>query len=352
MKGKKLCIGLLIFFITSLLSLSLFSNANAIEKRKNIRNNYINSVVWFYQGKDAQGNSANQDQTANLINNTVLSNVDLYTPLNSSATLVNLRLNIRSNDTLTLSKNKYFKLNIYYQVEPEAFNSDLSIPICPRGQGNLVVDECKITHIENESQIYKIREELLNPSDNMSYSQVYNYAAYFYVMELIGHYEGNETTLSQLAFYNNFYTFYNSNAVLGHQKLKIFFSPIEQFEYVDSAEDEAAEKELEDRDNLETQSTNTDNQANTATQSAENTGSTLFAAFTQFFNALTNVSGSSCVLPTMQVYSLDLGQMDLCTFDIPPQIMALVSIGMVFIIVPLGVHLVKKMISLYKEITG
>lgn len=125
------------------------------------------------------------------------------------------------------------------------------------------------------------------------------------------------------------------------------------YEYsTDSPSDEAAEKELEDRDNLESQSSTTDNQADNAGNAAETTGTTLFGAFTQLLTALTNVNGNSCTLPNMQVYSLNLGRMNLCTYTIPSQITALVSIGMVFIIVPLGVHLVKKMINLYKEITG
>lgn len=107
-----------------------------------------------------------------------------------------------------------------------------------------------------------------------------------------------------------------------------------------------------DRNDLSNQQGSNEQQANTAGNQARNTGTTLYQAFTQLIAALTSVNGSSCVLPTMSVYSITLDNMDLCVFDIPPQIMALVSIGMVFIIVPLGINLVKRMINLYKEIIG
>lgn len=123
-------------------------------------------------------------------------------------------------------------------------------------------------------------------------------------------------------------------------------------EFKASGAAELNEKDNEDRSNIESQSTSTDNEANDGGDDASETGTSLFSAFTQLLSALTNVNGNTCTLPAMQVYSLNLGNMNLCQYDIPPQIMALVSIGIVFIIIPLGINLVKRMISLYKEITG
>lgn len=118
------------------------------------------------------------------------------------------------------------------------------------------------------------------------------------------------------------------------------------------AVEEQNEKDDQDRQDIESQSSNTDTEANEQGDEATQTGTSLFSAFTQLLGALTNVNGNTCTLPEMQVYTLNMGNLNLCQYDIPPQIMALVSIGMVFIIVPLGINLVKRMISLYKEITG
>ena len=124
------------------------------------------------------------------------------------------------------------------------------------------------------------------------------------------------------------------------------------FEFEPGAMEQMNKKDDKDRNNIEEQSSTNETQANDEGDQATETGTSLFSAFTQLLGALTNVGGNSCTLPSMQVYSLNLGNMNLCTYSIPPQIMALVSIGMVFIIIPLGIHLVKKMIALYKEITG
>ena len=131
----------------------------------------------------------------------------------------------------------------------------------------------------------------------------------------------------------------------------LFIDMIVEYEFSNASE-EMNEKDNEDRSNIEQQSGTTETEAEDAGDEASQTGTSLFSAFTQLLTALTNVNGNSCTLPTMQVYSLNLGNMNLCEYNIPPQIMALVSIGMVFIIVPLGIHLVKRMIGLYKEITG
>lgn len=343
MKGKKICIGLLIFFITSLLSLNLFSNTNAIEY-KAYRN--ISKIEYLFGGVSGT-------QTVYPNNNLI---EHLY--FNPSADQQQYIGNIYFYySDYTLSKNEKYKLNLYFQTETE--NMDIfSSPVCPESSGaNLfVIDNCEIEHIDYETFVTNINQYPDTSGNNVPYPYVYvtqNKTYNYYSMTLYGHFIGNTTNTTRIFTNGPIFFVYNTNNLLNaNLTMRLYLGRIVFYNEEENASDEAAEKELEDRDNLESQSTSTDQQANTATQSAENTGTTLFAAFTQFFNALTNVSGSSCVLPTMQVYSLDLGQMDLCTFDIPPQIMALVSIGMVFIIVPLGIHLVKRMINLYKEITG
>ena len=119
-------------------------------------------------------------------------------------------------------------------------------------------------------------------------------------------------------------------------------------DYLEDKEDQ----EQDDRDNIEQQSTDNQDAADDAGDEANQTGQTLLQAFGSLITALTSVHETTCTLPNMNVYSLNLNNIDLCAVSLPAGIAALVSIGMVLIIVPLGIHLVKKMISLYKEITG
>lgn len=120
---------------------------------------------------------------------------------------------------------------------------------------------------------------------------------------------------------------------------------------VDGAQ-ELNEKDDQDRQDIENQSSDNQDQADDAGDEADQTGQTLMQAFGSLITALTSVHETSCTLPNMSVYSLDLNNIDLCAVGLPSGIAALVGIGMCLIIVPLGIHLVKKMISLYKEIVG
>lgn len=120
------------------------------------------------------------------------------------------------------------------------------------------------------------------------------------------------------------------------------------WQYLQDKEDQ----DEEDRDNIEQQSTDNQDAADDAGNEADQAGQTLLQAFGSLITALTSVHETSCTLPNMSVYSLNLNNIDLCAVSLPSGVAALVSIGMVLIIVPLGIHLVKKMISLYKEITG
>lgn len=159
----------------------------------------------------------------------------------------------------------------------------------------------------------------------------------------------DEPTQQQINALSGFISTVNNSVLTGNNTLTDIESLTQDIkDYLEDKEDQ----EQDDRDNIEQQSSSTETDANEQGDEATQTGTSLFSAFTQLLGALTNVNGNSCTLPAMQVYSLNLGNMNLCQYDIPPQIMALVSIGMVFIIIPLGINLVKRMISLYKEITG
>lgn len=119
-------------------------------------------------------------------------------------------------------------------------------------------------------------------------------------------------------------------------------------DYLQDKEDQ----EQDDRDNIEQQSSDNQDSADDAGNEADQAGQTLMQAFGSLITALTSVHETNCTLPNMSVYSLNFNNINLCEVSPPQSIMALASIGMVLIIVPLGINLVKKMINLYKEITG
>ncbi|MBQ6100519.1 MAG: hypothetical protein IJL02_11745 [Methanobrevibacter sp.] len=347
MKGKKLCIGLLIFFTTCLLLLNPSLNASAL-KNQTLAYRYLDTLNWKYSQSGASAIS----QTAPAYGNSLIRNISLNASPLTVSYITQPEFVTKSNTTIPLRTDRLYHHTIIFFSEIDRPETTLTSALCPRAN-NTVIDKCEIKELSRENYIQNITQYPDPNGVGQFYAGIGADANYIQMIEIWGHGKSNQD-LTGLTYQNDWlYFIQNTNSILDAPvKLTIYFSPIEIYTEEESATEQEQAQELQDRDNLETQSSTTENQADNAGNAAETTGTTLFGAFSQLFTALTNVNGNNCTLPNMQVYSLNLGQMNLCTYDIPPQIMALVSIGMVFIIVPLGIHLVKRMISLYKEITG
>lgn len=115
---------------------------------------------------------------------------------------------------------------------------------------------------------------------------------------------------------------------------------------------EEQQKDDEDRQNLENQTSETESDANEQGAAAQSTGTSLLGVFSAFVSSLAQIHETNCLLPNISVYGLDLGRMDLCTFDIPPSIIALATVGMIFIIVPLSFHLARRLINIFRSFQG
>ena len=159
----------------------------------------------------------------------------------------------------------------------------------------------------------------------------------------------DEPTQAQINALSGFISTVNSSVQAGNTTLSNIDTLVQDIkDYLEDQEDQ----EQNDRDNIEQQSTDNQDTADDAGDEANQAGQTLMQAFGSFITALTSVHETNCMLPNMSVYSLNFNNMNLCEVSPPQSIMALASIGMVLTIVPLGINLVKRMISLYKEITG
>lgn len=123
------------------------------------------------------------------------------------------------------------------------------------------------------------------------------------------------------------------------------------FEYYDS-NGHMNQKDDQDRENIEEQSEQTEEQSQDASDEANQQGQTLLEAFGSLITAITNIHTTNCTIPNFSIYGLNFQNMDFCQFNVPNGLMAIASIGMVFIFVPLGINLVKRMIALYNEILG
>ncbi len=339
MKGLK-CIKLLIFCITCLLSLSLYLDANAItittEATPTGRKTTVTRVICKYQDGSSLASAAGINYCPS--------------PISSIQNQSDLTA-IHTYSGIPINEGYYYRgfISLKSAVgEPEL--------LWRIDTNDNIFDIIEIKEITNDSMFTETIYILDNGCNRVnsagtwvcehSYGKTY---AKFYEVTLRAKSTGNYAWMFGYGTTNAL--IYNSRDLVspsdGNLPLLTLYS-IDEF----APGTPSDQQNQEDRDNIEQQSSSTESEATDQGDEATQTGTSLFSAFTQLLGALTNVSGNSCTLPAMQVYSLNLGNLNLCQYDIPPQIMALVSIGMVFIIIPLGINLVKKMISLYKEITG
>lgn len=113
-----------------------------------------------------------------------------------------------------------------------------------------------------------------------------------------------------------------------------------------------AEQDQQDRENISNTSEEGEEAGEEAGDAAANKGQTLLQAFGTLIAALGQVHETNCKLPNMQVYSLQLNNIDMCAVSLPNGVSALLGVGICILIVLLGIKLVKRMLALYKEITG
>ena len=117
-------------------------------------------------------------------------------------------------------------------------------------------------------------------------------------------------------------------------------------------DNEQQQQDEQDRANIESQTDDTQAGADESSAQAQATGTTLMGAFSAFVTALASVHETNCNLPTFSIYGMNFSNMDLCTFDVPSGIIALATIGMVFVIVPLSFHLVRRLINIFRSFSG
>lgn len=127
----------------------------------------------------------------------------------------------------------------------------------------------------------------------------------------------------------------------------IRFNPIVNV-YTRGSSSAMNEKDDEDRDNIEQQSSTASSDSDSSAQDAEQTGTTLLGAFSAFVNALTNASPSNCVLD-MDLGNLDMGNVDLCQLSPPAGFQAIASVFMILFCVPLSIATARKLISLFRS---
>lgn len=112
-------------------------------------------------------------------------------------------------------------------------------------------------------------------------------------------------------------------------------------------------QDQQDRNSVQNTSDNATQAGNNATTNANNATSSILGAITGIYGQLLHPSTSDCVISGVQVYQLNLGNLDFCTgFDIPQPIFAVGGLIMIGLIILLSWSILKAGMGLYNDLLG
>lgn len=113
------------------------------------------------------------------------------------------------------------------------------------------------------------------------------------------------------------------------------------------------DQDQQDRSSIQDASDDATADGNNASANAETATSNLLGAITTIYGSLLSPTQTNCVLNGVQIYQLDLGNLDFCTgFDIPPALFAIGALIMVGLIILLAWSILKAAMGLYNDLLG
>lgn len=346
MKNKLFKIGLLSLLLPSIL---LVKNTNAITIK-----NYRRASVQYISFKTTSPNADITNLELIKKSNTPLRNVSIQ-PSNVFQVLT---LDAQTDYTVNYKTNDKFDITIFFYTFYDSYrglNGKTIIPIvqCPTvTSSKALIDNCDIEYHDMVNSPI----DFTNLGTSGDYA-IQNKVQGYYAVKVYGHFT-EDGAGNILGLRGPLISAYNPTSQALPFDYSIGFSVLRAYTEVPD-EDKAAEelnemneKDEQDRNNIESQQESNEGSAEDKKDEANTTGTTLMGAFSALISALGNVHSTNCKLPNMQVYTLQLKNMDLCTVNMPTGISALAGIAVSLLIVKLGISLVKRMLALYREIIG
>lgn len=269
------------------------------------------------------------------------------------------------NNNLRSNKENGILLDFFVFIKNSYKSSEdlLAAPYCPDDntnmyQGMYAVAECQVELVGRERVVDEWNVEYFSASAaiNEIMSDASNDVTHIFRYRIIAYQTGdNFVNTSGFGLYGPLFTLAASKTgVIRSSVIYVLFNYAIDGQPINrkSADEQMNDKDEEDRQNLENQTSETESDANEQGAAAQSTGTSLLGVFSAFVSSLAQIHETNCLLPSISVYGLDLGRMDLCTFDVPPGIIALATVGMIFIIVPLSFHLARRLINIFRSFQG
>lgn len=340
MKGKK-CIKYLILCITFLLSLKLCLNDASAATIKNLRREYVKSINFQTYRPDKTFSNQTIEQ---YVYSPVYDSLQENLPIAANDTFKVSALQVTLLNSVSANLNDNWELSFYVYV---GTNQEFFIPtiLCPAWTSTgMVIDSCETIYHDTAFEPYQ---------QNLNTGDFYGWNKTFVELKIKGHFTrtqtGNTFNLS-----GPFLSIKNTNlsgSYFGWRFL-LAFDSFKIYEYEENAEDEAAEKELEDRDNLETQQTESEDSAEDSSDSFETSTTNITGVISGFVTSLNNLQIGNCTLPEISAYGFSLGNINLCTFTPPTWIQGVTTVIISLITLGLAWHVFRRIMGIAKSLAG
>lgn len=321
-----------------------------------------------------------------ILNNTTTNNVTwnatsrinffkkAFGPASDFTSTANQQLNLRK---IKLGNNVAWNLDVKYRwsalVRVKVIGVDSFASVnCPWDSTyttrNIILD-CKITALgvnQNVEDTYTDRlydQSLGGLEGNYTGTQItFNSTKeYLYQMDIYGTYdlsginsENLPLTSNELGFDGTFITWYGDGRINTAEVTIATTRFSTGYEYSEALEiaEQQRQQDQEDRNNVSSASDQAEGDGDSASSDASGKTTSLAGAAGTLISAVTSMHETNCKIPNFSIYGMQFNDMDFCQFPLPSGLSALASVGMVFLMVPFGIKVIKRMLNLYSEILG
>lgn len=334
MKGKK-CFGVLLVLFTIFgLSLSGYSNTNAL----------------IYSGLSLKPTGNTWTSVGGKI---ITTNPALTTTIDSNRHVrfsdTNLRLinlvRLEYPNNVTVSKDKYYIFTIGFQ------NYDVERPIIWNFEST--DSNFKILSIQPQSdqQLYPYNDcSRWSMSNNIwtctNWGSANNRVTVYFDIVLKPNSDG--TFKPQIINSDSFFKFYYG---IGVDTL-VYVSDLWEYEETGTGADKQYEQEQQDRNDIEQQSSSTEQSADTASDDVGGATTNILGAINGFATAVTNIQAGTCILPEISAYGMNLGRLNLCTYSPPAWVQGLTSTILSLITLKMAISIFYRIMGLLDGVLG
>lgn len=182
-------------------------------------------------------------------------------------------------------------------------------------------------------------------NDNSGYAE----KAYIRFYHVIMQYTGEDTTEGYYQLGGTRPLFRLKPDLQNNTQIRFELLDAIEFKPTNAAE-EMNEKDNEDRNNIESQSSQTESDADQSKEDVEQGTSSLISTISSFSTMLAGIHTTNCRLPEISAYGFNLGRIDICTFSPPNWVSVVGNVIVSLIAVRLAIAIFRRIMGIIKGV--